>query len=359
MWLFYKEIYGMNDKFDLEKWYDKNIDLYESLASNVANTLKTALDKNNIAYVNIPYRAKTKESFLKKWEEKQYDDVEEMMDIAGIRVITLVESDLEPIEDLIKQLFNVHEKDSENKDHKLGDNKFGYRSRHFVCDIGQAREKLIELEHFKNKKFEIQIRTALAHAWAEIEHDRGYKLEGGLPSNIKRRLNIVAALLESADNEFNRLTKDIEDYKIDTNEKISKKELNIAITSISLHDFLEKNYNDFYETGVKTLEEKYFKNIKEELDSFNLSTIESLDNLIKENFQKHPDLEYIFKNGQIGFIRHMLILNNADKYFSQPKSFNRLNKETYEELIKHIDKKKLDELLEKNKITINEKNIIK
>lgn len=189
----------LKTKIDHAKWFDENIKTYESLAANVANTLKTALDKNNIMYVDIPYRAKTRESFLKKWEIKDYQDTSSVMDLAGIRIITLVEDDLNEVEELIRKLFRVHEEDSGDKSVRLGHEKFGYRSRHFICDIGSKREELIELDHFKEMKFEIQIRTALAHAWAEIEHDRGYKLEGGLPENFKRRLNIVAAMLEGAD----------------------------------------------------------------------------------------------------------------------------------------------------------------
>ena len=59
-------------KFNPEEWFENNIQLFESLAANVANTLKTALDKQNIMYVDVPFRAKTKESFLKKWQEKKY-----------------------------------------------------------------------------------------------------------------------------------------------------------------------------------------------------------------------------------------------------------------------------------------------
>ena len=63
-----------------------------------------------------------------------------------------------------------------------------------------------EFSLFKDLCFEIQVRTALSHAWAEIEHDRGYKLGGELPAHLKRRFNLLSGLLESADLEFNRLT---------------------------------------------------------------------------------------------------------------------------------------------------------
>lgn len=40
----------------------------------------------------------------------------------------------------------------------------GYRSVHFVCDIGSARAALPEFNGLSGLKFEIQIRTVLQHA---------------------------------------------------------------------------------------------------------------------------------------------------------------------------------------------------
>lgn len=99
-----------------------------------------------------------------KISEKAYTP-ESMTDLAGIRVITLIESDVQKVCDL-KTMFNVHDQDSVNKSEKLGEEKVGYRSVHFVCDVGNIREQLPEFSAYKGFCFEIQIRTALEHAWA-------------------------------------------------------------------------------------------------------------------------------------------------------------------------------------------------
>ena len=343
-------------KFNPEEWFENNIQLFESLAANVANTLKTALDKQNIMYVDVPFRAKTKESFLKKWQEKKYTNTESMMDMAGVRVITLVEDDLHAVEKLIRQLFLVHEEDSGDKSVGLGHDKFGYRSKHFVCDIGAKREQLIELEHFKGKRFEIQIRTALAHAWAEIEHDRGYKLEGGLPENLKRRLNLVAGLLESADNEFNRLTKDIAEYAVTTSQKVQNSELDLELTSISLKELLHSKYSKYlrndWQRAVNSKE--FFEEIKNELALFGVHSIKDVDILIESTLQKNPQLED-WRSYDVGFIRDILMLSDIQKYDENGIVWSGATESvSYRNLISIYEESTVNEIFEKNQIYVSD-----
>ena len=51
----------------------------------------------------------------------------------------------------------------------------------------QARAALPENDHVKDVKIEFQVRTLLQHAWAEIEHDFGYKTEVAVPREMRRR----------------------------------------------------------------------------------------------------------------------------------------------------------------------------
>jgi putative GTP pyrophosphokinase len=56
--------------------------------------------------------------------------------------------------------------------------------------------RLTEYSRFKDMEFEIQIRTILQHAWAQIEHGWNYKLSDGLSGKIRRRLYLLQAGLE-------------------------------------------------------------------------------------------------------------------------------------------------------------------
>lgn len=308
----------MNSKVEIKSkedhglWYDNNIDPYKGLAEIIAVTLKNSLISQKISFVDVPYRPKTKKSFLKKIEdkltEKDYSP-ESMTDLAGIRIITLIESDVQKVCDLVSKMFNVHQADSVNKSEKLGEEKVGYRSVHFVCDVGEEREKLPEFSAYKGLCFEIQVRTALEHAWAEIEHDRGYKLGGKLPSHLNRRFKLLSGLLESADLEFNRLTVEIEEYAKQLDVSIKKDQLNYELTSIGLKTLLSDKYSKY----IDEYSNNYHIDLAvKELNQFGIKNLKELDELINEYTNK-----YVFKETitVIGFMRLLMMFIDMEKYF--------------------------------------------
>jgi ppGpp synthetase/RelA/SpoT-type nucleotidyltranferase len=82
----------------------------------------------------------------------------------------------------------------------LEDEKFGYASIHYLVRLKVNRTDLSEYSRFKGLVAEIQVRTILQHAWAEIEHDIQYK--SAIPSSIRRRFMSLAGMLEIGDREF-------------------------------------------------------------------------------------------------------------------------------------------------------------
>lgn len=55
---------------DHGKWFEENIGSYRTLAEMVAATIKSTLTTEGISYVDIPFREKKKDSFIKKIENK-------------------------------------------------------------------------------------------------------------------------------------------------------------------------------------------------------------------------------------------------------------------------------------------------
>ncbi len=67
--------------------------------------------------------------------------------------------------------------------------------------LAPQRALLPEYERSADSITEIQVRTVLQHAWAEIEHDIQYKSASVIPAEIRRRFMSLAGMLEIADRE--------------------------------------------------------------------------------------------------------------------------------------------------------------
>ncbi|RAK05040.1 ppGpp synthetase/RelA/SpoT-type nucleotidyltransferase [Halanaerobium saccharolyticum] len=196
------------------KWYEKHRHNYVDLRAEVEVILREALNENDIIFHSIESRVKSVESFRKKAERDKYNDpVNEITDLTGIRIITLFEKEIHQISDIIKELFKIDYSRSEDKSDLLDADKMGYKSIHYIAELNQDKITATELETFAGLKFEIQIRSILQHAWAEIEHDRNYKFQGELPKHLQRRFYALAGMLEIADREFNTLSEEVEKFR--------------------------------------------------------------------------------------------------------------------------------------------------
>lgn len=298
---------------DREKWYDGNIGLYESLAKSIAQTLRDLLEANNVDFVEIKNRSKTKESFLEKIERKKYIDFEkEMTDLAGIRVIVLLESNIAKVSNLVSTAFSVHPDDSVDKSTDLGLDRVGYRSVHFVCDVGYAREGLPEFARFKDKCFEVQVRTVLQNTWADIAHSKSYKLKGVIPDKLNRRLNLISGTLELIDLELSSLSEEIEVFNANASYKININEFeDIEITSQTVLDYLKKIGFDLNLRGSIPVV------VLEELGLFGVKTIADLDQLVNDNGDEFLKYTQTLPNEfrVVGFLRDAMIYSDIDRYF--------------------------------------------
>jgi hypothetical protein len=127
--------------------------------------------------------------------------LEQITDLSAIRIITFFPRTIAEIDAMLKEEFNVIEQLNKGES-LLEEERFGYQSVHYLVTLSRPRESLPEYERFRNTKTEIQVRTILQHAWAEIEHDIQYKSSLTIPRDIKRRFMSLAGLLEIADREF-------------------------------------------------------------------------------------------------------------------------------------------------------------
>ena len=184
--------------------YDTRCTLYRSFALTVKQLLEELIKTESISYNAATCRLKDRDSLDKKIDRKQdkYRSLDELTDIAGVRIITYYSDDIDKVARIVENEFEVDHENSIDKGKSLEPDRFGYCSVHYVVKMSAERLKLREYKAYDGLKCEIQIRTVLQHAWAEIEHDLGYKSEKAIPRDIRRSFSRLAGLLEIGDKEF-------------------------------------------------------------------------------------------------------------------------------------------------------------
>jgi len=302
------------------EWYTEKRLLYKSLAIKVESLLREILDSKSINYYSVTSRAKEIDSYKRKALQESYKEPRsEIMDMAGIRVITYTQSDAVKVSNLVKELFDVIPAHSTDKSLELGTDRVGYRSIHFIATLGKSRERLPENQIFSGMWFEIQVRTILQHAWAEFEHDRNYKFAGVLPSDIKRRVSVLAGSLELIDTEFDRISKEIDGYAASVDSKTQSGDLNVLLDSTSLVTYLNRRFSSLVGKGVEPSLRGGDNLIMAELHAMGIKTLQDLDKIIPGSYVEIKS-RFLDKNASdtyVGILRDFMIIYDAEGYFAE------------------------------------------
>ena len=220
--------------------YRKKIYQYEAFVNAIKSLLIQLLRADNVDYVTIEGRAKTIESFQEKIQrdDKNYEEpINELTDLAGIRVITYQVADIDTVSKIIDDNFEIDTESSVDKSKILKADQFGYLSVHYIVSLDSNRKNLKEYTEFKELKAEIQVRTVLQHAWAAIDHKLCYKSKEEIPAELRRKLYRISALLETADDEFDILRSEINTIREKYENSITSGTLDISIDVDSLHAY--------------------------------------------------------------------------------------------------------------------------
>ena len=311
----------MKDIDKATSWYQQSQLLYESLARKVADVLQENIEENKIQYHSITHRGKSLESFAAKAKKGKYTDpANQIKDMAGIRVITYLETDVSKVTEIVEGLFDVDWSDSLDQSHLLGSDKVGYRSVHYVARFDKSRCNLPEYKRYGGLLFEIQIRSLLQHAWAEIDHDRNYKFGGKLPTELERRFYLVAGALEMADREFVAIAIEIDKYKAEVKQNLMSGDLDIEITTASLTEYLSNRFSRLArsvpEEAVYAGLEGLGRTLIEELELFGIRTLQQLDDIVPEGLEGDY-LNLVYKPNFVGVVRDILLISDAEKYFEK------------------------------------------
>ena len=221
--------------------YRKQRESFLKLGNVVHDMLSNIAKDLGLTILAVEHRVKEEKSLAGKLERKGdgYNSFEDITDILGCRVITFLSDEVDKIGKKVEEKFVVDWENSSNKKDLLKENAFGYLSLHYICSLPFGDKWPDEI---CGKKFEIQIRTILQHAWSAIHHDIGYKSDFGVPREINRQFARLAGLLELADDEFVRARDNMFAYTEDIRKRIITDDADdVQINMISLNEYVLHN----------------------------------------------------------------------------------------------------------------------
>jgi len=230
----------------LSVYATESLPRYEKLAGTVDALIDRVLEAKDITFHSVTSRAKDPESLRKKAtaEGKDYVDLSEITDLAGARVITYFPSQVDKVVSALRGEFTVDEANSTDKRHDDNPSVFGYASVHLVVEFDAGRASLPEYKQFQGLKCEVQVRTVLQHAWAEIEHDIVYKSEDAIPFELRRRFACLAGMLELADKEFEAIRTDGVRVRATIENIVRGDQLHVEVSLDALQVYLEQIHGE-------------------------------------------------------------------------------------------------------------------
>lgn len=263
---------------------------YQDFAKSLAGLIENLLSHATIQTHSVSFRSKDLSSFTGKLSrpDKSYRRLMDITDLAGVRVTTYFADDVDLVAELLRSEFSVDDNSSIDKRQFADPNQFGYRSLHYVLSFNANRAGLTEYRNFSEFKCEVQVRSILQHAWAEIEHDLGYKSAAGVPATLRRKFARIASLLELADDEFSSIRSELNNYETQVRERIRETpgEVDLDLPSFKTLYMVPSSLTALDDTVLQTAqgtldhnETDIIDNIIELLSFFGIKTIHQLETL--------------------------------------------------------------------------------
>lgn len=273
--------------------YDRQCVLYSAFVEKMEKLIRDLIKENDLRVHSVTSRIKTRASLRVKLArlERRFSELSDIPDISGLRIITYFADDVDSVAKVIEREFDVDMKRSVDKRELLDPDRFGYLSLHYVVKLPAARRRLTEYRRFANCQAEIQIRSILQHAWAEIEHDLGYKGKHAVPREIQRRFSRLAGLLELADAEFAQIQGSLLEYEKNVPKQIAEAPATVLIDKASLLSFIRTSslVHEFDRKIAPIMESEIIEKealvnvLVEELKYVGFSTIAELDSSLRKS----------------------------------------------------------------------------
>ena len=270
--------------------YRKQREAFIKLGDTVHTILSDIAKDLGLVVLAVEHRVKEEKSLAGKLERKGdgYNSLEDITDILGARVVCFLSDEIDQIGKKVEETFVVDWENSFDKREIIKEDSFGYLSLHYICSLPFGDKWPDEI---CGKKFEIQIRTILQHAWSVIQHDIGYKSAFGVPREINRQFARLAGLLELADDEFVRVRDNMNAYTEDIRKRIITDDADdVVINMISLKEYVL--HNQKMQSIIQEIAEIAGAEIKEidpesyipQLAFLGVKKLGDIERLVKENY---------------------------------------------------------------------------
>lgn len=262
----------------LQRKYDAQLPALEKLLKQLQDQVQDALKKTPLR-ATVTGRVKSFDSYYNKLlkQLKLFQDSRNaffIYDIIAIRIICPFLDDLKTAEQLINETFHVVEE--EHKGALYSYKEFGYESIHLLIEVPTALQFPSPL--MEPLVCEIQLRTILQEAWAEVEHELIYKADfSPLDVPLKRKLAALNANLTLSDILF----QEIRDYQNEFQSEIKKRRKSFTIHVQSLTDIVSPQDVDKNNVENEMLE------LKDELNLHHTASSNTLDDLLMDALRSH------------------------------------------------------------------------
>ncbi|MDF2667082.1 MAG: hypothetical protein K0R81_2932 [Microbacterium sp.] len=326
----------MNEIFNPRAYYREQKPHLKRLAKEVKFALATEMAFTSIKLHGVSVRVKEKKSYLEKILRKSYSDpVSEVEDLVGARIVCLYVSDLDDVIARVSNLFDVI--DTEDKLNSGPTDAFGYMSMHLICKIPDSLSgpRYAGLHAIK---FEVQIRTILMDAWANVSHHLAYKGDASIPDGLRRDFHALAGLFYVADSHFEMLSARAKDADDDAQRATSKEGDHSSsptpLNRSTLQAYIDRTYAD--RQSIQPTDSESVSELVEELAEYGYTSIEEVHEAISPHAQaileyeerRPPADDRIRLYTAVGLIRTGLAIANEryaeEKYLEEVDDYARL-----------------------------------
>ncbi|MCR4630346.1 MAG: GTP pyrophosphokinase family protein [Treponema sp.] len=207
------ELSNPGDFYKMAFEFQKIMMIYESAIKQIETKLDILNKENKVNRQRNPIetvksRIKTPDSIASKLEKKHLPVTFEAMmenlnDIAGVRVICPYISDIYSVRDMLLKQPDL--KLVLEHDYIANPKESGYRSLHLVIETPVYLSKTAH-----NVKVEIQLRTIAMDFWASLEHELHYKNSAKIPDSVRRELFRVAETIAMTDREMEEIALELQ-----------------------------------------------------------------------------------------------------------------------------------------------------